>query len=90
MSNNNLDDAGALQLADLLEEKDTIEKLDISGNKLTQVGLQIICSALASDKSKIKELDISKNNIPDANLKMLMGMLYENDKITEIKYTLNN
>jgi len=36
----------------------------------------------------VTSLDISYNKIPDRQLKMLMGMLYMNDKIQVIKYTL--
>ena len=88
MSGNNLDDSGAEQIRDLLEDKNQILKLDLSKNKLTQAGLQVICSVLASGHSQLEELDISGNNIPDRNLKMLMGMLYENESIKDIKYTL--
>ena len=61
MSGNNLDDSGAKQIAELLSEKKTIKKLDISNNKLTQVGLQIICSELATPYSAVRYLDISEN-----------------------------
>ena len=49
----------------------------------------MICSELASSDSPVTDLDISGNEIPDKQLKMLMGMLYMNDSLIEIKYTLN-
>ena len=52
-------------------------------------GLQQICSSLALNKS-VKMLDIQRNEIPDESLKMLLALLFKNETILEIKYSLVN
>lgn len=89
MSENNLDDAGAKQIADLLTNFLTITKLNISNNKLTQEGLQIICSAISKD-SNVEDIDISENRIEEASLKMLMGTLVCTKSLMNIKYKLTS
>ena len=88
MSGNKLHDDGARQIAELISDSAMVRSLNISHNKFTQVGLQEICSALAEEGCQVTFLDITHNKIPDPQLKMLMGMLYMNDKIQDIRYTL--
>ena len=89
LSGNSRADSGAKQVADLLRDNNTIKKLDISKNSFTVVGLQEICSVLsANDGCTVEELDIRENRIPDRSLKMLMGMLYINNKVTVINYSV--
>ena len=47
MSDNKLADDGARQIAELVSDAPSVRRINISKNKLTQVGLQEICSALA-------------------------------------------
>ena len=41
---------------------------------------------MAHSECEVTFLDISNNPIPDENLKMLMGVIYENENLTEVKY----
>jgi len=41
---------------------------------------------MAHSQCEVTFLDISNNPIPDENLKMLMGVIYENENLTEVKY----
>ena len=78
LSNNDLDDSSASQIARILEENPTIITLNLSKNNIGQKGLQTVCSALSEKTCKVKRLDISDNPIPEGALKILMALLCQN------------
>lgn len=67
-----------------------IKKLDISNNNIGAQGLQAFCSVLVlkKDDCGLTELDIQNNNIPDKSLKALLALVFKNNQILEIKYSL--
>ena len=73
----------------MIANTETIEVLNLSENMIGPEGLQQICSSLALNKS-VKMLDIQRNEIPDESLKMLLALLFKNETILEIKYSLVN
>ena len=93
LSGNNLDKNSALDIANMLVENHNkgykIEKLDISNNKLGTEGLQAFCSILVGHETGLIELNIEDNNIPDSSLKALLALVFENDQIETLKYTLS-
>ena len=90
LAENQLGDAGAKQVEQILKENFTIKRVNLSKNQIGPVGLQTICSALCDPDCEVQEIDISENSIPDKSLKMLMAMLYQNKSITKMKYTLTD
>ena len=60
----------------------------MSNNKLGTEGLQAFCSILVKHPTGLLELNIEDNNIPDSSLKALLALVFENDQIETLKYTL--
>lgn len=88
LSQNDLNNFGANQIAGILKKFTKIKTCDISSNGIGSDGMQKICSGLCNENSKLEHLDIQDNPISDKSLKMLMAMLLHNTSILEINYTL--
>lgn len=89
LTDNKLGNRGAIEITQLIEHTTTIERLNLSKNRIGPSGLQHICSALTVNKS-IKYLDITDNMVQDESYKILLAMLFRNPWILNIKYSLTN
>ena len=89
LTDNRLGNRGAIELCHLIKETKTIQTLILSKNRIGPSGLSHICSAMTFNQS-IKVLDISDNMIQDESLKTLLAMLYINEVILNVKYTVTN
>jgi hypothetical protein len=89
LSSNNIQDKDASKIASIISIAPNLERIILKNNKIQANGLQQIASALAQDESKVIELDISENPIPDFNLKILLAMLYNNQSIEKIEYSVS-
>ena len=66
LSENNLGNMGAKQVAQLIKENTSIKKINLSKNKIEVDGLNEICFALIECEAKIESIDISDNMITDS------------------------
>ena len=90
LSGNVLGNAGAKDIASMIEENQTIKKLKLKNCGIGSQGLQLIVSALCAEEGneQLESLDIQGNFIPDKHLKMLLVLMYKNRNRQEISYTL--
>lgn len=89
LSNNNLDNHGAKDIANMIEENNTIKRLILKDCRIGNAGLQEICSALCRQGNEnLEYLDIRGNFVKDKNLKMLLVLMYKNRNIQDIDYSL--
>ena len=90
LAKNEIGNHGALEIAALLDENNTIKKLILRDCKIGNAGLQEICSALCTNGNEnLEYLDIRGNVIPDKQLKMLLILMYRNRNIHDIEYSLS-
>ena len=89
LTDNRLGNRGAIEICNLIKETKTIQTLILQKNRIGPSGLSHICSAMTYNQS-IKVLDIRDNMIQDESLKTLLAMLYINEVILQIKYTVTN
>lgn len=71
-------------LANILNENQTLEELDLSYNHLTDRGVEILSEVLSLNNCIIKEIDLSSNDITDIGVKYLSNMLRKNTKIKSL------
>ena len=87
LSGNDIGNAGAEEIAELLRDPDcNLKELNLANNRIGASGLNSICSALCSNSSVMK-LNIKNNKIEHSELKMLLALLYRNQTIMEIIYS---
>ena len=77
-------------MSEILSNHKNVKRVILSNNNIGREGLGIICSALANKECKVEFLDISNNNFEDKQLKALLALLYKNDSLIEIKYSMQN
>ena len=79
LTSNILGNHGAVDLAKMLDENNTLKKLILKDCAIGNAGLQEICSALCRNGNEnLLYLDIQGNAIPDKHLKMLLVLMYKN------------
>ncbi|XP_039618038.1 ribonuclease inhibitor-like [Polypterus senegalus] len=85
-SNNNLEDSGVSQLCvGLRSENCKLEKLRLSGCRLTSKCCSALSSALSSTHSRLTDLELSKNNMEDSGVVQLCeGLMSENCKVEKL------
>nr|XP_046232883.1 NLR family CARD domain-containing protein 3-like [Scatophagus argus]XP_046232884.1 NLR family CARD domain-containing protein 3-like [Scatophagus argus] len=74
LSNNNLTDAGIIQLSDGLQSS-KLETLRLRGSKLTEHSCDDLASVISSACCQLKVLDLSDNDLQDVGVKKLSGGL---------------
>ena len=95
LSNNNLNDKGAILLAKYLSVNtennymSNLEYLDISNNSISHEGVKAISESLKKHKC-LNELDIGNNNIGSIGVNYLGEMLKINKSINILNITDNN
>ena len=91
LSGNKLGNHGAKDVAEMIDENSTIQRLKLKDCGIGSQGLQQIVSALCKEgNDNLESLDIRGNFVPDKHLKMLLVLMYKNRNIQEIQYTLIN
>ena len=89
ISNNNITDLGAQEIAEALHENTTLQMLNISYNIVQFHGVKAIAGALHNNRT-LQNLDISNNNIHDEGAKVIAEALYENRTLQKLDISYNN
>jgi Ran GTPase-activating protein (RanGAP) involved in mRNA processing and transport len=71
-------------LANVLNENQTLIELDLSYNRLSDTGVQIISKVLSLNRCLLKEIDLSSNGITDAGVKDIADMLRKNETLKRL------
>ena len=66
LSENNLGNKGAKQVAQMIKDNSSIKKINLSKNKIGVDGLNEICFALIECEAEIESINISDNIITDS------------------------
>ena len=83
-------DIGDEMLATLLTIDDLkLEKLDMSSNSITTVGITLLADFLATNP-RLKYLDLSKNNLNDSDAALIANALLSNTRLRNLDLKLNN
>ncbi len=81
---------GDEMLASLLRiDELKLEKLDMSSNSITAVGITLLADFLATNP-RLKDLDLSKNNLNDSDAALIANALRSNTRLRNLDLKLNN
>ena len=89
ISNNNVSDLGAQEIAKALHENTTLQTLNISYNIVQFHGVKAIAGALHRNRT-LQNLVISNNNINVEGAKVITEALYENRTLQKLDFSNNN
>jgi Ran GTPase-activating protein (RanGAP) involved in mRNA processing and transport len=85
LSNNNIGDEGARYLAEVLKVKRTLIQLDLSGNQVTDGGVQLLAKALCYPTANLAKLYLNNNQrISDLSADYLVDMLKQNRSLNAL------
>jgi len=68
-------------LANILNGNRTLTELDLSHNRLSDKGIEIISEVLSLNTCALKEIDLSSNGITDQGAEYIANMLRKNRKL---------
>jgi Ran GTPase-activating protein (RanGAP) involved in mRNA processing and transport len=77
-------------LSTILNGNQTLKELDLSHNRLSDEGIQILSEVLSLNTCAIKELDLSSNGITDKGAEYLSNMLRKNRKLKSLILNKND
>ena len=89
ISNNNISDLGAQEIARALHENTTLQTLNISYNIIQSDGVKAITGVFYENRA-LQSLDISNNNIHVEGAKVIAEALYENRTLQKLNFSNNN
>lgn len=89
ISETNIGDIGCISLCNLIEDLDSVEKLNLCYNKFNIDGCKRLKQLLKNNKT-ITELKIDSNKINNNNLKVICKGLENNDSVTELQLWNNS
>jgi hypothetical protein len=81
---NNIDDAGARELAVALRQNNTLEILDLMSNDIGSIGASALADALVANDA-LKDLNLQYNSIGDDGVTSIAEMLTRNESIEMIR-----
>jgi NLR family CARD domain-containing protein 3 len=84
---NDIDDNGAIALANMLATNTSLETLNLECNRITSVGATAIALALQCNNRSLQELHLGNNNIDDDGMKAMAKMLCHNDALTYLSFS---
>eukprot|EP00924_Labyrinthula_sp_SR-Ha-C_P002642 augustus_masked-scaffold_13-processed-gene-2.9-mRNA-1 protein AED:1.00 eAED:1.00 QI:0/-1/0/0/-1/1/1/0/822 len=85
----NINSKGAGELANGIEENETILSLNLQSNEITDDGCIDLCSSFQFNGSMC-EVDLSYNKISDKSIKAIETLLETNKSITEFNLNMNS
>ena len=89
ISNNNISDLGAQEIARALHENQTLQALNISCNNIRVDGAKAMAEALHENK-ELQYLDISNNNILDNGVIAISECMKKHSKLQQLVISGNN
>ena len=71
-------------LVTAFQKKNALEGLSLFGNRLSDLGVQILTLAISFSKNKIRSLGLGNNGITDTSIEYIANMLKVNRTITQL------
>jgi Ran GTPase-activating protein (RanGAP) involved in mRNA processing and transport len=87
-ANNNVGDAGAVCIADVLKTNRKITHLDFSANAIRDRGCLALCEALKQNNT-VTKLDLENNNISETGAQALLDVMKVNNVLVEVSLKFN-
>jgi Ran GTPase-activating protein (RanGAP) involved in mRNA processing and transport len=88
ISNNNINEVGAIFISTMLKANSTLIALNISNNNIGDVGLIFLSNNLANNKS-LSYLELQNNNIGEKGIEAISDVLKVNNTLTKIVFNGN-
>ncbi|KAM3918894.1 NACHT, LRR and PYD domains-containing protein 12-like [Leptodactylus fuscus] len=89
LGHNNLPDTSCTQLASVIRNKQSLKKLDLSGNRLSGPHFSVLMEALSSPACRIEELHLAGNNLPDTSCTQLASGIRNNQSLKRLVLSNN-
>lgn len=90
LQNNQITDDSLEIISFLISKNYNIHTLDLSYNKFTSKGINILCNGIKSKDSRIIELSLSNNNLDETSLMYLSETINESEQLYCVNLSYNN
>ena len=90
LQNNQITDDSLEIISFLISKNYNIHTLDLSYNKFTSKGINILCNGIKSNDSRIIELALSNNNLDETSLTYLSEAINGSEQLYSVNLSYNN